>query len=83
MYEEEEQVYNVGDLVCRTVLYTEYFLKEKKIKKETFNRMVGTVIEKNSLVLTVKLLTDRLVFGSNGTFMLLDNTMAEKILFDE
>ncbi|MBM3682614.1 MAG: hypothetical protein FJW84_04085 [Actinobacteria bacterium] len=83
MYEEEEEVYNVGDLVCRTVLYTDYYLKEKKIKKETFNRMVGTVVERNSKVLTVKLLTDRLVYGSNGTFMILDTKLAEKIYFDE
>lgn len=79
----EEEAYKVGDLVCRTALYTEYFLKEKKIKKETFNRMVGTIIEKYSNVLTVKLLTDKLVYGSNGTFMILDTKLAEKIQFDE
>lgn len=83
MYEEEDQVYNVGNLVCRSILYTEYFLKQKKIKKETFNRIVGTVIEKNSNVLTVKLLTDRIVFGTSGTFMLLDKKIAEKLEFDE
>ena len=79
----EEETYKIGDLVCRTTIYTEYFLKEKKIKKETFNRIVGTVIEKNSNVLTVKLLTDRLVFGTSGTFMMLNNKIAEKIQFDE
>jgi hypothetical protein len=79
----EEETYKLGDLVCRTTIYTEYFLKDKKIKKEVFNRMVGTVVEKNSFVLTVKLLNDRIVFGSNGTFMLLDKKMAERLEFDE
>jgi exopolyphosphatase/pppGpp-phosphohydrolase len=79
----EEETYKVGDLVCRTTIYTEYFLKEKKIKRETFNRMVGTVIEKNSFVLTVKLLSDNIVFGSSGTFMILDKKMAERLGFDD
>jgi|694.fasta_scaffold91793_5 hypothetical protein len=79
----EEETYKVGDFVCRTTVYTEYFLKDKKIKKEVFNRMVGTVVEKNSFVLTVKLLNDRIVFGSNGTFMLLNKKMAERLEFDE
>ena len=79
----EEETYKVGDLVCRTTMYTEYYLKEKKIKRTVFNRMVGTVIEKNSFVLTVKLLSDAIVFGSNGTFMILDKKMAERIEFDD
>lgn len=79
----EEETYKVGDLVCRTTIYTEYYLKEKKIKKEVFNRMVGTIVEKNSFVLTVKLLSDRLVFGSSGTFMVLNKDMAERLEFDE
>lgn len=79
----EEETYKVGDLVCRTTIYTEYLLKEKKIKRETFNRMVGTVIEKNSFVLTVKLLSDNIVFGSSGTFMILDKKMAERLEFDD
>ncbi len=79
----EEETYKVGDLVCRTTIYTEYYLKEKKIKKEVFNRMVGTIVEKNSFVLTIKLLSDRLVFGSSGTFMVLNKDMAERLEFDE
>lgn len=79
----EEEAYKVGDLVCRTSIYTEYFLKEKKIKREVFNRMVGTIVEKNSFVLTVKLLSDNIVFGSSGTFMILDKKMAERLEFDE
>lgn len=79
----EEETYKVGDLVCRTTIYTEYFLKDKKIKKEVFNRMVGTIIEKNSFVLTVKLLSDNIVFGSSGTFMTLNKDMAERLEFDE
>lgn len=79
----EEETYKVGDLVCRTTIYTEYYLKEKKIKKEVFNTMVGTVVEKNSFVLTVKLLSDNIVFGSSGTFMILNKDMAERLEFDE
>ena len=83
MYEDEDQVYKIGDLLCKTTIYTEYFLKDKKIKREVFNRMVGTVVEKNSFVLTIKLLNDNIIFASNGTYMLLDSKMAERIKFDE
>jgi len=83
MFEEEDEGYKVGDLVCRTDLFNKFLLVNKKISKKSFNMLVGTVIATNETVATIRLISDGIVHVSRGTFMKLDSEMAESIQFDE
>lgn len=83
MIDEEDQIFKIGDLVCRTDLFNKYFIKNKKISKQMFNNLVGVVVSVNEFIITVKLLNDNHVYGSQGIYMRLESEMAESIQFDD
>ena len=83
MSEEEDQKFKIGDLVCRTDLFNKFYLPSKKISRTTFNNLTGIVVAVNEFVVTIKLMNDRYVYGSQGIYMRLESEMAERIEFDD
>ena len=79
-----ENNYKIGDLVCRTNLYTQYFLLNKKISKNTLNISIGTITAVEDDMLSIKLLNEHTVYvTAKGAWMKLDNRLADGLEIDE
>lgn len=78
-----ETSYKIGDLVCRTDLYTQYYLNNKKVDKKFLNIAIGTIVHINGNILSIKLMNDSTVYSSKGAWMKLDSRIAESLEINE